>query len=468
MAKFLFTIWPFPGHVHPNVAIAHALCRRGHETAFYTGSSARASLEAEGLRCFPFRKVEEARIEAIVLALDALSLQWWRARRRKALLREWLVETVEAQLEDLAAVLAAWRPDVLVCDPAMWGPLLVLQETARIPLAIMSYVAACMLPGPDGPILGLPLPRAHGRFARCRQRILRSVANIVAADVRRTAEEFRARHGLAPIRTTVTAFAGQMPLYLVPSAPAYDRQRCDLPQSVHYVGPCQWDRPSAAPPAPWLTELPRDRPVVYVTEGTMHSKAPFLLRAALQGLASLPVRVIATTGKHRDPKNLGLGVIPPNARVEQWVPHCDLLPRTDVVVTTGGTGTVLSTLSAGVPLVVVPTAWDQPENAWRVAEAGAGIRLAPRRCTPEQIRIAVNRALSDQSFRQNARRLAREFAGYGGAAQAADLLEDLAIHRGDLSHRDGTALAAAFSGGSARPPANDAVRAAVWTSNSRR
>jgi MGT family glycosyltransferase len=458
MAKFLFTVWPFPGHVHPNVAIAKALGRSGHETAFYTGGSMRSSLEGEGLRCFPFRQVDEVEVEKIVLALDAMSLQWWRARHRKALLRKWLLGTVDAQLEDLTAVLSAWRPDVLVCDPAMWGPLLVLQETARIPLAIMSYVASCMLPGPDGPIVGLPLPRAQGQFGRFGRRALRSVANLVAADVRRAAEELRARQGLAPIGTSVTAFAGQMPLYLVPSTPAFDRHRCDLPKSVHYVGPCQWDKPGAAAPATWLTELPRDRPLVYVTEGTMHSKPPLLLRAALQGLASLPVRVLATTGKHRDPENLGLGVIPPNARVERWVPHSDLLPRTDVVVTTGGTGTVLATLSAGVPLVVVPTAWDQPENAWRVAEAGAGIRLAPHKCTPERIRSAVDRVLAEPSFRQNARRVATEFSGYRGAAEAADLLEDLAIQREAITHRDGMALAPAFAGGTRVRPAHGVGR----------
>ena len=69
-----------------------------------------------------------------------------------------------------------------------------------------------------------------------------------------------------------------------------------------------------------------------------------LLRAALQGLASLHASVIATTGRHRDPENLDLGIIPPNARVEQWVPHGDLFSRTYVVVTTGGTGTVLAAL----------------------------------------------------------------------------------------------------------------------------
>ncbi len=461
MAKFLFTVWPFPGHVHPNAAIACVLRERGHEAAFYTGGSARAMLEAEGFSCFPFRRIDEAQVERTVSALDGLSLQWWRVRRRKALLCEWLLETIDAQLEDLAAVLPVWRPDITVCDPAMWGPLLVLQETARIPLAIMSYVGACMLPGPEGPILGLPLPRTHGRFGRYGRRLLRSVANAAPADVRRAAGQFRARHNLPPIRTTVTAFAGQMPLYLVPSTPAFDRRRCDLPRSVQYVGPCQWEKPSGDSTARWLTDLPRDRPLVYVTEGTLHAKPPFLLRAALKGLSSLPVRVIATTGKHRDPASLGLGAIPPNARVEQWVPHSDLLPRTDVVVTTGGTGTVLASLSAGVPLVVVPTAWDQPENAWRVAEAGAGIRLPPSRCTPERLRDAVARVLNQNSFRENARRLAADFARYGGAAQAAGLLEDLAFQQADGSHRQGTVGAPASERLKVCPSANHTIHALV-------
>jgi MGT family glycosyltransferase len=426
MARFLFTVWPFPGHIHPNVAIAHALRSRGHDVGFYTGESVRASLEAEGFRCFPFRVVSEARVHEMVLELDGLSLQWWKARRAKSLLSQWLLGTLDGQLADLASVFSSWRPHAIVCDPAMWGPLLVLHETERVPLAIMSYVAACMLPGPEGPILGVPLPRAEGSAGRFLRRTLRRIGDVVSADVRRKAEELRARHGLVPIGTSVTAFAGRMPLYIVPSTPTYDRERRDLPRSVRYVGPCSWDKPATVSRAPWLDDMRSDRPVVYVTEGTMHSKPPMLLKAALQGLASSPVQVVATTGRHRDPAAIGLSVVPVNARVERFVPHSDLLPRTSVVVTTGGTGTVLAALSEGVPLVIVPTAWDQPENAWRVAESGAGIRLTPRQCTPAHLRSAVMRVLHDRSFLENARRLKNDFANYGGASQAADLLEQLA------------------------------------------
>jgi MGT family glycosyltransferase len=455
VARFLFTLWPFPGHVHPNLAIAHALRARGHDAAFYTGDSIRSSLVSEGFDCFPFMSVDESGVTKTVSTLDSLSLDWRSPRRRKALLVEWLLGTVDAQLADLRTILDVWRPDVLVCDPAMWGPLLVLQESEQIPLAIMSYVAACMLPGPDGPIVGLPLPRARSVFGRMGRFVLRGVADLVSADVRRAAGRVRQRYGLSPLHTSVTAFAGQMPLYLVPSTPAYDRQRHDLPATVQYVGPCQRDKPSTDATPSWLRNLSRANPVVYVTEGTMHAKEPILLRAALKGLASVPVDVVATTGRHRAVCDLGLDPVPSNARVEQWIPHSDVLPRADVVVTTGGTGTVLATVSSGTPLVIVPMAWDQPENAWRVVEAGAGLRLPPRECKPDRIRGAVRRVLDEPSFRKNAQRLAKDFARYGGAAQAATLLEDLAI----LSARPPAARKTLSYSGSLRLPPGIGSRA---------
>jgi UDP:flavonoid glycosyltransferase YjiC (YdhE family) len=86
---------------------------------------------------------------------------------------------------------------------------------------------------------------------------------------------------------------------------------------------------------------------------------------------------------------------------------------------------VLAALRAGVPLVVVPNEWDRPENAQRVVEAGAGLRIAPDKCTPERLRAAVNRVLSEPSFRKNAQRLATAFSSCGGPERAAKLLERL-------------------------------------------
>lgn len=135
------------------------------------------------------------------------------------------------------------------------------------------------------------------------------------------------------------------------------------------------------------------------------------------------MHVVMTTGTHRRPADLGLEPLAANVRVESWVPHTDLLPRTDVFVTTGGAGSVLAALRCGVPVLVVPTEWDKPESARRVVYAGAGLALSPRQCTPARVRAAVERLLTEPSFRARARELAADFARSGGAARAAELVE---------------------------------------------
>jgi MGT family glycosyltransferase len=237
--------------------------------------------------------------------------------------------------------------------------------------------------------------------------------------------ELRRRYDLPPLCCPVTEFAGQMPLYIVPSTREYDYDRRDLPPSVQYVGPCLWDKPVAAPAPDWLLKLSRDRPLIYVTEATIGTREPFLLKTAVRAFRDLRAHVVMTTGAQRDAAAMDFGASPPNVRVESYVPQSDLLPRTAVMVTLGGSGGVLAALKAGVPLVVVPTEWDRPENAQRVVEAGAGIRIPPNRCTPDRLRAAVETILRERSFRMNAQRLAAACARYGGPERASELLESL-------------------------------------------
>ena len=429
VARFLFTVWPFAGHVHPGLAIACALRARSHEVAFYTGGAVRAAVEREGFKFFPFQKVDEERVSLLAASEFPYSPSRWHAVRNagrlQARFREWLLDTIPQAVDDIDAVSAEWRPDVLICDLAFWSPILVFHEARRIPVAVMSVLAACILPGPDAPFWGRGARRPRNARMRLKSRLQNRALRWLSVGFRANVSRMRKRYGLPALRCSVTEFAGKMPLYLVPSSPEYDYQRRDLPPSVHYVGPCLWDKPSNSSPPEWLDRLPNGRPLIYVTEATLGTTEPFLLKAALIALKDLPVEVVMTTGKQRNPDELGFGAIPRNVRLEAYVPQSDLLPKTAVMVTLGGSGGVLAALAAGVPLVIVPTEWDRPENAQRVVEAGAGLRLAPNRCTPERLRAAVERVLNEPAFRENAQRLARAFARYGGPAQAAQLLEDL-------------------------------------------
>jgi MGT family glycosyltransferase len=423
MSRFLFTTWPFPGHVLPHVTIAQALREQGHECAFYTGARGAGILDREGIPYFPFRQLNEDELWKLLFEDQTGFIHWREAGRFQTLMQRWLLETLPDQVADLTPILREWKPDAIVCDPTVWAPILILRERTGIPVAVSCYFA-CKVPGPDMPPFGLGLPQAEHWYSRLLYRIIRSAVHLGSRKFRGRANEIRASFGLPPIQQSVSAFAGSMPLYMVPTSPEFDYNRRDLPKSVHYIGPCLWnDRHEATSLA--LSKIRRDRPWVHVTEGTVHVQAPLVLRAAAQGLADLPMEVIMTTGGNREPSEIDIGERAANIHLFPWVSHTELLPQTAVLVTTGGAGSVMAGLNAGIPMVVIPTEWDKPEVAQRLVQTGAGIRISPRKCTPKRLREAVELVLSDQKFRQNAQRLQRSLRRYGGPADAVRLLEEL-------------------------------------------
>ena len=120
-----------------------------------------------------------------------------------------------------------------------------------------------------------------------------------------------------------------------------------------------------------------------------------------------------------------------------WLSHGELLPRCAVVVTTGGAADDLAALAAGVPLVVVPTLWDKPDNARRIVDAGVGVQVAPKACTPEGLRAAVDEVLGDPSYRRNAARMAQALAAAPGPAGAAEMIAELAGSAGPVTVEGG-------------------------------
>lgn len=402
--------------------------------AFYSGSLAQRQIEQEGFAFFAYHPEMEARLARIWHPGDGASLAEdlpimkrpiFQIGAIRATLAEWFLGTVPQQVEDLRGVMAAWQPDVLVSDISLWGPVLVLHETTKIPVAAFCVLFACPLPGPDAPTWGRGLPPPHTWQARLRSQIERVLQDWVLGEFRGRASTLRRSYGLSPLEGSVMAHSAKLPLFLMVGCPELDYDRGDLPVSVHYVGPCLWHRSANETPPAWLQALPDDRPVVHVTEGTVHTRQPMVLRAAAQGLANLPMEVIMSTGKARRLEDLDLGPLAPNIRVEQYVSHGDLFPHTDVVVTTGGPGTILTALNAGLPLVIVPTGWDHIENAQRLVHAGVGVSLSPQRCTARTLRAAIERVLNDPSYRRNALRLRDALRRQGGPGHAATLLAGL-------------------------------------------
>ena len=127
--------------------------------------------------------------------------------------------------------------------------------------------------------------------------------------------------------------------------------------------------------------------------------------------------MLVTVGRHADPAELG--PLPPNVHVERWVAQASVMPHAAAMVAHGGAGTTLAALAAGVPLVMLPLSADQPINARRVAELGAGVSLDGGAAGVGRLAEAVARVLQEPGYREAARRIAAEVATLPPVEEAA-------------------------------------------------
>ena len=118
--------------------------------------------------------------------------------------------------------------------------------------------------------------------------------------------------------------------------------------------------------------------------------------------------MIVTIGRNNDPAELT--PIPDNARVERYISQALVLPHASVVVSHGGSGSTLAALACGLPILFVPQAADQFDNAACVQSLGAGLRLLPDELDVTAARSALESLLGDAAYRERAETIAAEIA----------------------------------------------------------
>jgi UDP:flavonoid glycosyltransferase YjiC (YdhE family) len=296
-------------------------------------------------------------------------------------------------LPDLVDLVRAWRPHLIVREFLEFASC-VAAELVGIPHAAVQVAAW--------------RPRFHPLLARPLAHLRRSV-------------------GLAPDPDLLMPYRY---LFLATSPPSFYESSAPLPATAHSLRPVIFDQSGNERLPEWFDRLP-DRPTVYATMGTVVNKVPSILEAIVSGLQDEPLTLILTTGRDRDPAEFGPQ--PPNMHIERYIPQSLLFPHCDLVVTHGGTGTMMAALSHGLPMVIVPVRADQPDNARRCAELGVARSIPPTDRNAEVIRAVVREVLTNPGYRANATRLRDEIRGMPGPDYRVTLLEQLASERNPLA-----------------------------------
>ncbi len=380
-----------PGHAFPAIALGLALHARGHEVCLQSWERWRAPVEAAGLR---FAAAPEYHV--------------FPTRERP--LRPY--EAVARATTDTRPLVRAFAPDVVVADVLTLAPALAAELEGIRWATLIPHVDPRPAPGFPLYSVGARLPRtALGRAA------WRRLDPLPARGLeygRGELNETRRRLGLPPLGHAHGGISRE--LVLTGTFPQLEYPRPGgVPAGTHAVGPLQWE-----PAADAVALPPGDAPLVLVAPSTSQDPEHRLLRAALEGLAEMPVRVLATWNRRplTPPPD-----VPANARLVPWLSYAQTMPACAAVVCHAGHGTILRALTSGCVVVAAPAAGDMNENAARVDWAGVGVRIPRRLVGPRAVRLATERALADPALAARAAELGAWATAHPAGPRAAELLE---------------------------------------------
>jgi UDP:flavonoid glycosyltransferase YjiC (YdhE family) len=372
------------GHLYPLVPLAHALASAGHDVLVAAPLHVGRAVEEVGLEALPLP--EGAEPSDAFLVRQAVNDP---SDRRRAALARYLAMAV-LQVPALQEAARDWQPDVLIRESTAWAAWL------------------------TGELLDLPVVVVD---------VVPSPTKMLSATVGRLFADARAQVGLPPDPGLTTLLQW---LHVVAAPPEW-LPAASVGPTTHLFRPPE-DPPATVRSPAWLDALDESRPLVYVTLGTVVNRTPGAFELIFEGLANLPVNVVATVGPDVDPRSFGS--LPSHIRVERFISQAAVLPRAAAVVCHAGYGSLMGALRHGVPVVTVPLAnADGAANAARVRALGVGIEIPEGGRSAEAVQNSVRAVLAETTYQESARRLARSMEALPPLAAASSLVERVAVER---------------------------------------
>jgi UDP:flavonoid glycosyltransferase YjiC (YdhE family) len=400
------------GDVYPHVGLGTRLRARGHRVTLVANEHYRAWAADLGLGFRALVSDDETRR----MLADP---DFWHPLRSAWAGVRWGAGLIPRQY-DLLAELARDRECVLVANPGVFAARLVQERLSR-PLATL-LLQPWMIPSVEAPPVmpgGLTLPRWAPRpVGALYWRLIDAVSDQLVA---RPLNRLRAALGLKPVRRVFRWWLSpERVIGLFPDW--YGPPQGDWPPQVRLAGFSRYDggRGDDLPPEVRAFCGAGPPPVAF-TLGTGMMHAAGFFRAALEACQALGARGLFLT---KFPRQLP-APLPPTVRHCAFAPFRRLFPRCAAVVHHGGVGTTAQALAAGTPQLILPLAWDQPDNAARVKRLGAGDWLRRGRRSGPHLARALARLLTPQT-QARCQAVAARFGGDDGLDAAARWVEELA------------------------------------------
>jgi UDP:flavonoid glycosyltransferase YjiC (YdhE family) len=400
------------GDVVPHLGLGAKLRARGHHVTLAVPETYQDQAARLGLDFHPLASAADA---ARMLADPDL----WHPLRSGRMMARWGGPLIARQY-DLLADLAKEPSSVLVANPGVLAARLV-RDTLRRPIATLLLQPGLLPSIADPPQMpaGLTLPRGlPSRVGAAYWAAVDAAGYFLAA---RPLNRVRRSLGLTAVgRLFRWWLSPDLVIGLFPRW--YAAPPPDWPPQLRLAGFGRFDGGlDDALPDELRAFCAAGAPPIAFTLGTGMAHGAAFFREAVRACEMMGARGLLVT---RYPDRLPTA-LPPVVRHVAFAPFRRLLPLCAAVVHHGGVGTTAAALAAGTPQLVLPMAWDQPDNAARVRRLGCGESLAPRQWTAGALARALDRVMT-AAVRDRCRAAAAQAgAEEDGMAVAARWVEEL-------------------------------------------
>lgn len=402
------------GDLHPCLALAMELHRRGHSVTIASTELYRAKVEELGIAFHAIRPNWELADGELVRQCEDLK------RGLEILYRRLLLPHLKDTYEDLLS--AARDADLMIAGELVYAaPLVAEQLSLRWVSAILSPFSFFSSHDPSV-LVSVPwlahLHRAGWPAYRLGLNICKLANRHWSNPVRRLRREIRLSPDCDPVfrdkfsPDLVLALFSRMLAQPQPDWPPQTLQSGFIFHDGHNA-----DTHCATELSAFLAS--GEAPIVFTLGSTaVHNPGDFY-RDSVAAAKRLGRRAVLI-GADR-----GVATELPEILALPYAPYSRIFPDAAVIVHQGGSGTTGQALRAARPMLIVPYGWDQPDNGARVQRLGVGLCLSRREYSATTAAAALKRLLEGAHFAQRAAEAGSRQQEENGLALACDAVESV-------------------------------------------
>jgi len=410
----LTTIGSF-GDLHPKIAIALALRKRGHNVVFATHKEYQHKIEELGFEFHRMRPDNTALSDPQEMAL-MMDLK----TGTEYVIKHWVCGNLRQTYKDLMD--CAKDADLIITGEGVVAARLVAEKLG-IPWAFAVLQPASFLSVYDPSVLPvLPLLAKLRGLGAIANRGIIQLSKIISKSWAEPIHQLRRELGLPPLVGNPFIDDKYSPyLVLAMFSSAFAKPQPDWAANTVITGFAFYDGSEGGEKiTPELQQfLDAGEPPIVFTLGSAAVMAPGnFYQESIQAAKLLNRRAVLLIGKNALPENLNKGII-----AVSYAPYSQIFQYACAIVHQGGIGTTAQALWAGRPTLVMPYSHDQPDNATRVERLGTSRTIARKQYLATQVAKELHGLLENPNYAATATNIGRIIQAENAVGIACDAIE---------------------------------------------